>query len=159
VPDRVLVFIDYQNVHGWAKRQFHAVNADPAVGHFDPLELSQLLVARRKRPSIVSGVRVYRGRPNPDHQPRAAAANDRQAAEWERSGRVTVVRRPLRYPQDWPETPAVEKGIDVAMAIDLVRMAMRKELDAAVVVSSDTDLVPAIEMVYELRLAHVEVAT
>lgn len=53
----------------------------------------------------------------------------------------------------------MEKGIDVAMAIDLVRMAMRKELDAAVVVSSDTDLVPAIEMVYELRLAHVEVAT
>jgi len=31
-----MVFIDYQNVHGWARRQFHPVNAHPAVGHIDP---------------------------------------------------------------------------------------------------------------------------
>lgn len=159
MTDRVMVFVDYQNVHGWARRQFHPVNVHPAVGHIDPLRVARLLVARRKRPSELEGVRVYRGRPNPDHQARSAAANDRQTAQWERGGKVTVIRRPLRYPADWPETPASEKGVDVAIAIDLVRFAMTKAFDAAVVMSSDTDLMPAIEMLFELRLGHVEVAT
>lgn len=154
-----MVFVDYQNVHASARRQFHPVNVHPAVGHIDPLRLGQLLVARRKRPSQLEGVRVYRGRPSPDHQAGSAAANDRQTAEWERSGKVTVIRRPLRYPCDWPTTPAVEKGVDVALAIDLVRMAMMKAYDAAVVVTTDTDLMPAIEMLYDLHLAHVEIAT
>jgi len=87
LPDRVMVFVDYQNVHGWARRQFHPVNTDPAAGHVDPLRLGQLLVTRRRRASELVGVRVYRGRPNPDRQARSAAANDRRTVEWERSGR------------------------------------------------------------------------
>lgn len=154
-----MVFVDYQNVHGWARRRFHPVNSHPAVGHIDPLRLGQHLVARRRRPSELTGVRVYRGRPIPDYQPRAAAANDRQTAVWERSATVTVIRRPLRYPADWPETPASEKGIDVALAIDLVRLAMSKQYDVAVLVSSDTDLLLAVETLYDLRLAHIELAT
>ncbi len=154
-----MVFVDYQNVHGSARRRFYPVNVHPAVGHIDPLRFGELLVARRMRPSQLEGVRVYRGRPSPDHQVRSAAANDRQTVEWERRGKVHVIRRPLRYPDDWPKTPAVEKGVDVALAIDLVRMAMMKAYDVAVVATSDTDLMPAIEMVYDLHLAHVEITT
>ena len=102
MSDRVVVFIDYQNVHGWTRRVFLPVNAHPADGHVDPLRVAQFLVRRRRRrrASALEGVRVYRGRPSPDHQPRAAAANDRQTAGWQRSGAVTVIRRPLRYPAD-----------------------------------------------------------
>ncbi len=159
MSDRVVVFVDYQNVHGWARRQFHPGNVDPAIGHISPLRLGQLLVARRKRSSELEGVRVGPAGRGLGDRDSSAAANDRQTVEWERSGNVTVLRRPLRYPGDWPKTPAVEKGVDVALAIDLVRMTMTKACDAAVVVSSDTDLMPAIEMVYDFRLAHVEVAT
>lgn len=159
MTDRVTVFVDYQNVHGWARRQFWPYGSHPADGHIDPLRLGQHLVARRRRPSVLQEVRAYRGRPSPDRQARAAAANDRQTVGWERSGTVTVIRRPLRYPPDWPDSPAIEKGIDVALAVDLVRMGMAKDYDAAVLVSSDTDLMPAIETVYDLRLAHIEVAT
>ena len=157
--DRVVVFMDYQNVHGWARRQFHPINCHPAVGHVDPLRLARLLVNRRKRPSTLHGVRIYRGRPVPSHQPTAAAANDRQTAEWERGGLVKVIRRPLRYPADWPTTPAAEKGIDVALAIDIVSMGIAQEYDAAILFSSDTDLLPAIEVVVQRRLGHIELAT
>ncbi len=159
MPDRVMVFIDYQNVHGWARRQFHPTNADPAVGHIDPRRLGQLLTDRRVRTSELTEVRVYRGRPSPDHQARSAAANDRQTVRWQRSGQVSVIRRPLRYPGDWPATRAAEKGIDVAIAVDLVRLAMTGAYDAAVLVSADTDLLPAVETIYDLHLAHIEVAT
>jgi uncharacterized LabA/DUF88 family protein len=156
--DRVAVFIDYQNVHGWARRCFHPVNCHPSQGHVDPLRLAQHLTGRRNRPSTLSRVRVYRGRPNPTHQSTAAAANDRQAAVWTASPLVEVIRRPLRYPPDWPTTPATEKGIDVALAVDIVRLAMQKDYDAAILVSADTDLMPAVETVFGLRLAHIELA-
>jgi len=153
-----VVFIDYQNIHGWARRCFHPIGVSPAAGHVDPLRLGQHLTARRHRPSQLQEVRVYRGRPSPTHQPTTAAANDRQTVAWQRSGTVTVIRRPLRYPHDWPTSPATEKGIDVALAIDLVRLAMQKAYDAAVLVSADTDLMPAVETVFDLRLAHIELA-
>lgn len=157
--DRVLVFLDYQNMHGWARRSFHPASAPPAVGHVDPLRLANLLVRRRRRPSVLHGVRVYRGRPLPTHQPKAAAANDRQTVGWERSELVTVVRRPLLYPRSWPTTPPSEKGMDVAIALDLVAMGLDERYDAAILFSSDTDLLPAIETIVDRKLGHVEVAS
>lgn len=84
--DRVIVFIDYQNVHGWARRQFKPVGSDPALGHVDPKRLAELIVSRRGRPSVLEAVRVYRGRPNPERQPGSARANDRQASDWTSAG-------------------------------------------------------------------------
>ncbi|NEK96613.1 NYN domain-containing protein [Modestobacter muralis] len=159
MADRLVVFIDYQNVHGSARRQFFPAGSHPAEGHIDPLRLAHLLAKRRSRQTLVEGVRIYRGRPNPIHQARSAAANDRQTETWRRSSLVTVVRRPLQYRHDYPVTPAVEKGIDVALAVDVVAMGLRKEYDAAIVFSSDTDLMPAIETVYYNQLGHIELAT
>lgn len=72
--DRVVVFMDYQNVHGWARRQFLPFGADPSDGHVFPLKIGELLAERRRRESELMEVRVYRGRPNPERQPGAAAA-------------------------------------------------------------------------------------
>jgi uncharacterized LabA/DUF88 family protein len=52
-----------------------------------------------------------------------------------------------------------EKGVDVWLAIDLVEMAIRHTVDRAIVVSTDTDLVPALELaVAERGEEFVEVA-
>jgi uncharacterized LabA/DUF88 family protein len=101
---------------------------------------------------------VYRGYPSPIRQPGSAATNDRQARAWLRDPLVTVTSRPLRYPYGWPATPAQEKGIDVALAVDFVRLAFEREYDVGVLVSRDTDLMPALETVFHLKLARVEVA-
>jgi len=157
---RVVVFVDYQNVCNWAKRKFHVQGAADSDGHVDPLRLGRLLVSQRRQPSVLQQVRVYRGRPNPDRQPSSASANDRQTAAWEASPLVKVLRRPLQYRSNWPAPGSVsEKGVDVQLATDLVRLALTKRLDAAVVVTSDNDLMPAVETLYDLRLAHVELAT
>jgi uncharacterized LabA/DUF88 family protein len=157
--DRVVVFMDYQNVHGWARRQFYPHGADPAQGHVDPLRVAQYLCQRRSRESVLKQVRVYRGRPNPERQPGAARANDRQTSVWQRSALVKVIRRNLRYPPDYPASPAEEKGIDVAIAVDLIHAAlMDKDMDAAILFSSDTDLLPALELIDRLKCTHIEVA-
>lgn len=156
--DRVIVFMDYQNVHGWARRQFRPIGSDPALGHVNPMSLAELIVSRRRRPSKLEAVRVYRGRPNPERQPGAARANDRQASDWTRAG-AEVIRRNLSYPAAYPQQPAAEKGIDVALAVDLVRLAMQREMECAVVFSGDKDLLPALETCRDLRLCHIEVAS
>ena len=45
----------------------------------------------------------------------------------------------------------VEKGVDVSLAIDLISLAYLEGADRVVVVSSDTDLVPALELAREIR--------
>jgi uncharacterized LabA/DUF88 family protein len=156
--DRVVVFMDYQNIHGWARRRFLDLGADPGDGHVFPLKVAELLVSRRRRDSELLEVRVYRGRPNPERQPGAARANDRQTDMWERSDQVTVVRRNLQYPPDYPVAKATEKGIDVAVAVDMIRLGMSGYMDAAILFSSDNDLLPAVEVLWKMSSCHVEVA-
>ena len=157
-PDRVVVFMDYQNVPGWARRQFLDFGADLSDGHVFPLKVGELLTLRRQRVSELMEVRVYRGRPNPERQPGAARANDRQADMWGRSDRVTVIRRNLQYPPDYPVAKATEKGIDVAIAVDMIRLGMSGYMDTAILFSSDNDLMPAVEVLWDMPSCHVEVA-
>jgi len=149
---RVVVFIDYQNVYNGAREAFD-LGGDPSrYGQIDPLRLAQLIVARHPEESHLAAVRVYRGRPDSAKQPRAYGANMRQSAAQERRGRglVEVITRTLRYPFDWPQSPAQEKGIDVALAVDFVTMAGDGQYDIGVLMSTDTDLVPALEAVLKL---------
>ena len=103
---------------------------------------------------MLARVRVYRGRPSRRRDPRSFAAFRRQtdAQVVRGGGLVTAIARDIRYPPDWPQQPAQEKGIDVALAVDLVMMVARHECDVAIVFSSDTDLLPALEAVIALRL-------
>ena len=64
----------------------------------------------------------------------------------------------LRYPHDWPTSPPQEKGVDVAIATDLVSLALRGRCDIAVVASADSDLIPAIEEVQNQTNVTIEVA-
>lgn len=57
-----------------------------------------------------------------------------------------------------PAQPPQEKGIDVALAVDMIHLAHDGQYDALILFSSDTDLLPALEAIRTLRLGHVEVA-
>lgn len=156
--ERVTVLIDYENVQRTAARRFLNIGADQGTsGHVHPRALAELLVGKRRRPSFLQEVRVYRGQPNPHKQPVSASANNRQASDWEGDG-VTVVRRNLWYSDDWPTVPPIEKGIDVAVAVDAVRLAATRQTDAVIIMSHDKDLLPAVETIIELPQCHVEVA-
>lgn len=157
MSDRVIVFIDYENLRFSALSCFHPVDATRTDGNVDPFALAQLLVRRRNRDSQLSQVRVYRGRPSPLKQPSAAAANDAQAGAWARRPSVEVIRRNLRYPPNYPFAPAQEKGVDLALGVDFVSLAWQGAYDAGIIVSRDTDLLPALEEVSAHDLARVEV--
>jgi hypothetical protein len=145
----VVVFVDYMNVYQDFRRAFCTGTLLPTHGQFHPVMLAGLLTG--KGPEFeewhLTGTRVYSGRPTPDRNARAAAAADRQAAAWERAG-ATVLTRPLQYQRSGQ---ARQKGVDVALAVDVVSMAHEGGYEIAVIASTDTDLVPSIEAVQRIR--------
>ena len=142
---RFVLFVDYQNAYMQARRCFATHGARHPVGQFHPVALGELIGARLG--VSLGQVRVYRGLPHPRHDNRAFTAADRQINAWRRDPRTAVITRPLRYRG---ALPPEEKGIDVRLAVDFVAMALRGEYEIAVLLSHDTDLVPAVEAVLEL---------
>jgi hypothetical protein len=103
--------------------------------------------------SAGSGISVrYRGRPEGGKDPRSHWAFTRQLGYWEsQRPDVEPIVRDLVYPRPWPnpfgERPR-EKGIDVALAIDFVTMAVQGDYDVGILMSTDNDLRPAVEFVH-----------
>ncbi|CPR40119.1 NYN domain [Mycobacteroides abscessus] len=155
-PDRVVVFIDYQNVYRSARRVYHDHLVDPHwFGQINPQALGEHLVQDSNRDRVLKQVRVYRGLPSNSRDSRGYSAARKQLAFWGQLPDVLPITRPLQYPEGWPndclegEKPN-EKGIDVQIALDMATMAQRKEYEAGVLVSLDTDLRPALEYVADL---------
>ncbi|MEI6452528.1 MAG: NYN domain-containing protein, partial [Actinomycetes bacterium] len=151
-PQRVVVFLDYQNVYHRARDAFCSPPASASQGQIDPPALGHLL-AGRVPGGRLTGVRVYRGRPSQRRDARSYAAHrrqtDRQVSRGDRL--VTVISRDLRYPPEWPRRAAQEKGIDVALAVDLVVMVANRACDVGILFSNDTDQAPAPEAVLAPR--------
>lgn len=157
--DKVAVFLDYENVHRTGHHLYAAFGEPVYSTVVDPIQIAERLARKRNRESMVNEIQIFRGRPVPEHQPTPASQNDIQAARWESDARVTLHRRDLKYEFYEDGTfSAREKGVDVALAVALVEGAMLGRFDAAIVFSSDTDLVPAVELAYHRTSAHIELA-
>lgn len=148
MPDRVTVFIDAQNMYRSARRAFFDETVYHVNGQFNPKSLSELIVqsGRADADRVLTEVRVYTGRPDATKQAKAYSAHMKNCAAWQANG-VHVTARGLRYPRNWPRESAREKGIDVALTIDFVTMAIDDKYDVGVLVSVDTDMTPALEYV------------
>ena len=148
-PLRLILFVDAQNAYRGARGSFFGDGARATAGQFDPARLGKVIESRggpAGATCALKAVRVYTGRPDAARDPATYSAHMRQCAAWEASG-ATVIWRSLRYPRGWPEERAQEKGIDVALAIDFVALAVEEEFDIGVIMSTDNDLAPAVEFV------------
>lgn len=155
VPDRRIgVFVDYQNTYHRARELFGSPGDPPTVGHVHPDLLGDLLLAlgdsggsRR----VLVGIGLYRGRPGIQSHQKLRLSFDRQTARWQGLPGVSVHTRPMRYQATARSGGRAvawrgeEKGVDVLMALHIALGARDDLYDTAVVVSADTDLLPAIE--------------
>lgn len=141
----VVLYVDYENVRYWQTHAFATAPFDLNV-----IRLGELIVSRRHEPSSLREVRVYRGIPRRRLERKKF---DRQL-EWserlKEDNRVTLISRPLKYIVTQDKPVGIEKGIDVALAIDLVAHPHRHPGAAAVLASRDDDLSPALEAFIDL---------
>lgn len=155
MPDKVVIFLDWQNVYKGAREAFCSWGSAHWEGQVDPVALAQHLAGDSPFDRELYQVRIYRGLPDATRDPRGNAACLRQAASWDQSPLVKVTTRPLLYPRGWPDSHQPgerprEKGIDIALAIDFVTMAVRGEYQVGILMSTDTDMKPALEAVADL---------
>ena len=153
----LVLFIDNQNVYEGAREAFFSPQDHRPFGQINPIELAKLICNKTHGNATLKEVRVYSGRPDSIKESRTYAAHMKQCNAWDKMG-TTLTMRPLRYPQDWPKSRAQQKGVDVALAIDFVTMAVNKEYDIGVIASTDTDLKPALEFVYKNYSGDIDVA-
>jgi uncharacterized LabA/DUF88 family protein len=154
------LFIDYQNLHMSAYESFAAYGAEKYDSLIHPARFGdQTMLARtaNKLPdATLEKIHVFRGLPSRRHEPDSNARNQRQASNWTRDRRVEVHSRPLRYPRDWPDERAQEKGIDVMLGITVVQAALERWADYLIICTRDTDLVPAFELAHKLGNCGIE---
>lgn len=175
---RVGVFIDWENSRyqarraqgaGWTftggghKHPDYAARVDglpPWYGSVRPLAFARWLAQGRD----LSLVGVYRGEPDRMKDAVAAGRMHRQVKAWRREfaqgGLIAdkdfrIVTRPLVYKDTnrWRQ----EKGVDVAMAIDIVEAVLTGLVDVVVMVTVDTDQRPVRDFLVQRTRAHVEV--
>jgi len=148
-PPRVWVFIDGQNLYRDARDAFHDHKADPSsFGQVYPDKLGALFMDMRPGPErTLEMIRVYTGSPSNARDPKGYSAHMKQRSVWIGAG-VKVFPRTLQYPNDGGKPH--EKGVDVELAVDLVRFGLIDRMfDVGVVVSTDTDLTPALQAITE----------
>lgn len=148
VPEKLILCLDAQNVYNGARRAFFLPSDPHFCGQIKPMELANLICSRSPPgiPRELHQVRIYTGRPDSTKEPKTYAAHMKQCHVWLKAG-AKVIPRTLRYPKDWPTSKAEQKGVDVALAIDFVALAVDSEYDVGVIASSDSDLRPALEFV------------
>lgn len=172
-PLRATVILDYQNVHLTAHDIFrpgqpthHAV--------IDPNLFARRAVAERNARqregfphARASRVLVFRGLPHSEYDPEQNSTCMAQAKTWRRAGAYVELRdlkysfqrgadgRPIQdiHGKKVPLGPGREKGIDVLCALACVREAGRPDTDLVILASRDTDLVPALDEVFDLSFA------
>lgn len=150
---RAVAFVDGQNLYHSARAAFGCAYPD-----FDAGALSRA-VCRNEGWSL-RRVRFYTGVPDPRHDPFWSAFWQAKLAQMGRHG-IETCSLPLRYRMHATTMAdgrvqttriAEEKGIDVRIAIDVVRMAHRRLYDVALLFSQDQDLS---EVAKEIReIAH-----
>jgi hypothetical protein len=145
---RVAVFIDWQNCFRSAQDAF----GPGTNGNVNPLALARHLAADRapgQPPGQLVHVDVHSGVPSQQHDSKSFAARMAQHAAW--SGLdacLTVFPRSLAYRFRQGLVIPQEKGIDVAVAVGMVRRSLIDgSCDVTILVSADTDLLPALDLI------------
>ncbi len=151
---RVAAFVDGMNLFNSAKRCFAYKHPN-----YDIARLVESVVGMEPGRRLVSAT-FYVGIPKPLDDPEKNQWWTKKLAAIGRSG-VSVVSRNLKrreltiklgglvfYEKTIPRL--VEKGIDLKLGLDLVRLARGRTFDTAIIFSQDGDLVEAVEEVHSL---------
>ena len=176
-PLHAVVVIDYQNVHLTAHGLFAKPDTQRHTSLIHPLHFANQLIQARNAaqgpgyaPAMLDRVRVFRGLPSEKHDPNGYRRNLAQRAQWTRDRRVDVHLRPLtyRFERDSTGRPLLnvhgrpeitevrEKGVDVLVALALVREAITPNVDLVILASHDTDLAPALDEALNFGSARIE---
>ena len=144
---RVIVFIDGQNLYHGAKDAWSPPLAGASRYYwpcYDVEKLAEALVPRESDRTLAQ-VRIYTGVPS-------ILVNEHWHHFWNNKLRYLSNRGVVVY-RGRINRSGQEKGVDVSLAIDLIRLTYEEQYDGAIIVSQDWDFGPAIRLAGEISRA------
>ena len=138
---RAETFFDLQNLYLSAKTAWRINYPD-----FDPIALSRLIIGKHPKWRL-TGIHLYTGVHTRDKSLFWHTFwNNKLAAHKAQDTRVSVFTTPLHYNNNIPS----EKGVDIRIALDLVRAARLGRCDVAGLFSGDTDFAEVAKEIREI---------
>ncbi len=145
---RAIVLIDGQNLYHLARRAWASGLQSPyAWPSYDVERLASVLVSRVPGQTLTE-TRFYTGVPEPGAGPSQLFWHEFWSNKIRhlRSQGVYVYRGRVN-------AGGQEKGVDVSLALDLVRATYERQYEVAVIVSQDWDFGPAVRLAKEIAKA------
>jgi uncharacterized LabA/DUF88 family protein len=144
-----MVFIDGNNFYYKLKDFVSGKPENFSLIDFNYISFLNNLI---KEDSLVE-IRYYIGavkrQSGPDKQKseKLYANQQKFLAKLQQQGIVTIMGNLIQH----PDKSFHEKGVDVRLAVEMIRFAREDKYDVAFLLSSDTDLVPAVEEVHSFN--------
>lgn len=140
---RTYVFIDGNNFYFKLRALTGRVKGKYRLSTFNFRAFSEWLT----RPHILEGISYYLGavkqQEGNEKSKKMFADQQRLLMRLQAQNIVFVLGHLIRH----PDKTYHEKGVDVRLAVEMIRYARQDKYDIAYLLSSDTDLVPAVEEV------------
>lgn len=141
--ERVIVLLDGSNFyHRLKDRELNFKN----ILKFNYKEFAKWLAEKRKIVSCIYYVGLVRKEVGNIKSERLVSDQQRLFAYLKNQGWGIKTGYMMKHDKDYKE-----KGVDVKLAVDILDFAYQDKYDTTIVVSSDTDLIPAISRVRELK--------
>lgn len=128
--ERVQIFIDGSNL-------YHGLKNDCKNTKLDFRKFANLLCKSRR----LIRINYYTGTVDSKREPTGAINQQKFLGNMRQVPYITVKQRPLVYKRG----VAVEKGVDILIAADMLTGALRNCYDTVIIVSGDGDFAPVLE--------------
>ncbi len=140
---RAFVFIDGSNFYFRLKDLTSKLSGRFSLLDYHFREFSEWLVRPNKLEEIHYYVGAIKRKADNEKVEKMYADQQRLIAKLEQQNVFVTLGQLIRH----PDKTYHEKGVDVRLAVEMIRFARENKYDCGYLLSSDTDLVPAIEEV------------
>ncbi len=139
-----IVFFDGQNIYRSAKDAWRSTHNDTYVYTWPSYDVEKLATALASQTSgrTITQIRFYTGVPT-SYQNYRWNCFWREKFKHLKSQGIEVYRGKIN-------THGQEKGVDVKLAIDLIRLTYEQQYEVAIVLSQDRDFEPAIRLAKQI---------
>lgn len=148
-PNRVLIFIDGNNFYYKLKEITSTKKGSLKLLDFNYQEFAKNLIKENTLVEIryyIGAVKRQNG-PNKEKSEQLYANQQKLLAKMQREKIPVILGNLIQH----PDKSFHEKGVDVRIAVEMIRLARENKYDTAYLFSSDTDLVPAVEEVHSFK--------
>lgn len=150
---RAIVFIDGNNFYYKIKDITSSKTEVLKLLDFQYRSFAQNLVSLTQKGTILADIRYYVGSvkrqagPDKEKSEKLYANQQKFIAKLQQQKVAVILGNLIQH----PDKSFHEKGVDVRIAVEMIRLARENKYDTAYLLSSDTDLVPAVEEVHSFN--------